>query len=75
MGFFQGTEELVRNSRGKRAISVRAIEVQLYIHKFFIVAYTYDHVLCQKKKKLASERSPVLKGHFRGNVKAKEVET
>ena len=29
MGFFQGTEELVRNSRGKRAISVRAIEVQL----------------------------------------------
>ena len=31
MGFFQGTEELVRNSRGKRAISVRAIEVLLYI--------------------------------------------
>ena len=31
MGFFQGTEELVRNSRGKRAISVRAIEVLLYM--------------------------------------------
>ena len=31
MGFFQGTQELVRNSRGKRAISVRAIEVLLYI--------------------------------------------
>ena len=30
-GFFQGTQERVRNSRGKRAISVRAIEVQLYI--------------------------------------------
>ena len=31
MGFFQGTQELVRNSRGKRAISVRAIEVLLYL--------------------------------------------
>ena len=29
MGFFQGTEERVRNSHGKRAISVRAIEVLL----------------------------------------------
>ena len=29
MGFFQGTEELFRNSHGKRAISVRAIEVLL----------------------------------------------
>ena len=28
--FFQGTQERVRNSRGKRAISVRAIEVLLY---------------------------------------------
>ena len=28
---FQGTQERVRNSRGKRAISVRASEVQLYI--------------------------------------------
>ena len=33
MGFFQGTQERVRNSRGKRAISVRATEVVLYIHK------------------------------------------
>ena len=30
MGFFEGTEEQVRNSRGKQAISVRAIEVPLY---------------------------------------------
>ena len=30
MRFFQGTQERVRNSRGKRAISVRAIEVLLY---------------------------------------------
>ena len=29
--FFLGTQERVRNSRGKRAISVRAIEVLLYI--------------------------------------------
>ena len=28
--FFQGTQERVRNSRGKQAISVRAIEVLLY---------------------------------------------
>ena len=31
MGFFQGAQERVRNSCGKRAISVRAIEVPLYI--------------------------------------------
>ena len=30
-GFFLGTHERVRNSRGKRAISVRATEVLLYI--------------------------------------------
>ena len=29
MGFFQGTQERVRNSRGKRATSVRATEVLL----------------------------------------------
>ena len=29
-GFFQGTQERVRNSRGKKAISVRATEVLLY---------------------------------------------
>ena len=32
MGFFQGTQERVRNSRGKRGISVRAIEVLVYIY-------------------------------------------
>ena len=31
MGFFQGTQERVRKSHGKRAISVRAIEVLLYM--------------------------------------------
>ena len=34
MGFFQVTQKRVRNSHGKRAISVRAIEVLLYL--FFI---------------------------------------
>ena len=35
MGFFSlGTKERVRNSRGKRAISVRAIEVLLYVLNF-----------------------------------------
>ena len=29
--YFLGTQERVRNSQGKRAISVRAIEVLLYI--------------------------------------------
>ena len=33
MGFFQGTQERVRNSRSKRAISVRAIEVLLFKHR------------------------------------------
>ena len=31
MDYFLGTQERVRNSRGKRAISVRAIEVLLYM--------------------------------------------
>ena len=31
MGFFQRTQERVQNSRGKRAISVRAIEVLLLL--------------------------------------------
>ena len=31
---FQGIQERVRNSRGKRAISVRAIEVLLYVVLF-----------------------------------------
>ena len=34
MGFSQGTQERVRNSRGKRAISVRATEVPLYVNPY-----------------------------------------
>ena len=33
---FQGTQERVRNSHGKRAISVRAIDVLLYIDNFLV---------------------------------------
>ena len=32
MGFFPGTQEQIRNNRGKRAISVRATEVLLYMY-------------------------------------------
>ena len=32
--FFQGTQERVRKSRGKRATSVRAIEVLLYMKNY-----------------------------------------
>ena len=31
MGFLEGTLERIQNSRGKRAISVQAIEVLLYL--------------------------------------------
>ena len=34
MGFFQGTQERVRNSRGKRAIRVRVTEGQLYVQHY-----------------------------------------
>ena len=37
--FFQGTQERVRNSCGKRAISVRATEVLLYIAQLFSHAF------------------------------------
>ena len=33
MGFFLGTQERVRNSRGKRAISIRATEELLYMYR------------------------------------------
>ena len=34
--FFQGTQERVQNSRGKRVIDVRAIEVLLYFFCIFV---------------------------------------
>ena len=46
MGFFLGTQEQVQNSRGKRAISVRAIEFVLYIDKLELPVnryFAYDH--------------------------------
>ena len=41
MGFFQGTQERVRNSHGKRAINVRGTEVLLYFYLGFSV---YSHI-------------------------------
>ena len=38
--FFQGTQERVRNSHGKRAISVQATEILLYFY-IFPVAFSY----------------------------------
>ena len=35
-GVFLGTQERVRNSRGKRAISVRATEVLLYVDFLYV---------------------------------------
>ena len=32
MGFFQGPQQRIRNSRGKRAIGVRATEVLLNVY-------------------------------------------
>ena len=40
---FQGTQDLVRNSRGKRAISVRAIEVLLYMFLVPAAHLAYFH--------------------------------
>ena len=37
MKLFLGTQERVRNSHGKRAISVRAIEVLLYVISFLYI--------------------------------------
>ena len=44
-GFFEGTQERVRNSRGKRAIGVRVIEVLLYF-KLSLLRNSYT-TLCK----------------------------
>ena len=43
--FFQGTQERVRKSRGKRAISVRAIEVLLYVQGTCILDGKYTYIM------------------------------
>ena len=49
-GFFLGTQERVRNSRGKRAISVRATEALLYfafyIFQLFIHLFVNIFIYC-----------------------------
>ena len=59
---FQGTQERVRNSRGKRAISVRATEVLLYIpHKLRVtvlvntVSIKYRDILGEGKYRVGLE--------------------
>ena len=47
---FQGTQERVQNSRGKRAIGVRATEVLLYIGDFFISLARKRFVKISKNK-------------------------
>ena len=42
-GFFLGTQERVRHSRGKRAIGVRAIEVLLYKNRTTLVDSSVKH--------------------------------
>ena len=49
MGLFLGTQERVRNSRGKRAISVRATEVLLYRHFInFSITLSITSDLCYR---------------------------
>ena len=47
--FFRGNEQRVRNSRGKRAISVRAIEVLLLLCWFTAVLYPVVSILLNSK--------------------------
>ena len=46
IGFFPGTKKRVGKSRGKRAISVRATEVLLYL---FISKVSLDSTICSAK--------------------------
>ena len=41
---FQGTPKRVRNSRGKRAISVRAIEVLLYMYLLHVFIFIHAFI-------------------------------
>ena len=53
--FFQGTQELVRNSRGKRAISVRATEVLLYLEEICIIrtmGYALDENIDTERQRI-----------------------
>ena len=50
-GFFPGTQEQVRNNRGERAISVQAIEVQLYMQYVkLLFTYYFSWLLAHKIK-------------------------
>ena len=53
MGFFKGTQEQVLNSYGKRAISVQATEVLLYI----VTHWKYGEIISVSISKSLSLRS------------------
>ena len=76
---FQGAQERVRNSLGKRAISVRSIEVLLY-HEFFVKVLIETNVNIsirsktpidyrhQIKKKLNTRKVPCMTYHYIDNT-------
>ena len=59
-GFFLGTQERVRNSRGKRAISVRAIEVLLYFTTYRAIwplkDYSFRNTFSERVETLVLKR-------------------
>ena len=54
MDLFQGTQEQVQNSRGKQAISGRAIEVLLYMEQFLRTISQKTYLLPQNIKRTGS---------------------
>ena len=67
--FFQGIQERVRKIRGKRAISVRAIEVLLYLAESCITNGSKEKVSTQaQKKKKKKKKTKLSRGfHFQVN--------
>ena len=69
---FQGTQEQVRNSRGKRAISVRATEVLLYL---FCGKQNFIYITFQRRqnKSFNQLQKGVIKTKFRRYLQDKFV--
>ena len=53
---FKGTQERIRNSRGKRAISVRATEVLLSMVSYSIQANAYADLILQSNARFTHYR-------------------
>ena len=69
---FQGTQERVRNSRGKRAISVRATEILLYL---FCGKQNFIYITFQRRqnKSFNQLQKGVIKTKFRRYLQDKFV--